>query len=243
MTFIAASIISAGASLIGAGQQASAAKSAAQTQAEGARYAADIQKQMFDVLNEQQKPYREAGYGALTRIGQLLPDLTKPISREEILGLPGYQFNIEQGTGAARSIANVGGGGSNVDRAAQKFAIDYTLGTAMPQVLAQRQNIYNTLAGIAGIGQTAQTQTGQIGSTFAGNIGQAAIGGAGAIAAGQIGAANAIAGGLGNVGNTAMMYSFLNRPQPGASFGTGRNFPVIQQPGSFGTPGFNLDIA
>jgi hypothetical protein len=230
MTFIAASIISAGASLIGAGQQASAAKSAARTQAEGARYATDVQKQMFDLLNEQQKPYREAGYGALSKIGEMLPSFIKPISREEILGLPGYQFNIEQGTGAARQMMNVGGGGSNVDRAAQKFAIDYTLGTAMPQVLAQRQNIYNTLAGIAGIGQTAQTQTGQMGQTFAGNIGQAAIGGASALAGGQIGAANAIAGGLGNVGNTAMMYAYLNRPQPGASIPTYRSpFPVIEQ--------------
>jgi hypothetical protein len=45
----------------------------------------------------------------------------------------------------------------------------------------------------------------------AGNIGHAAIGGATAIGAGQIGAANAYAGGLGNIGNTAMMYSLLNK--------------------------------
>ena len=241
MTWVASAIaVSAGASLLGAGQQASAAKSAAQTQAEGTRYAADIQKQMFDILNKQQEPYREAGYGALTRIGELLPGLTKPISREEILGLPGYQFAVEQGTGAARQMANVGGGGSNVDRAAQKFALDYTLGIAMPQVLAQRQNIYNTLAGIAGIGQTAQTQTGQAGQTFAGNIGQAAIGGASALAGGQIGAANAIAGGLQGVGNAGMMYAYLNRPQPGMSFGSGGNFPIVPNPNNFGyTPPIN----
>jgi hypothetical protein len=93
---------------------------------------------------------------------------------------------MEQGVGSARQLANVGGGGSNVDRAAQKFAIDYTLGTAMPQVIAQRQNIYNTLAGIAGIGQTGATQgitagTGagtnianvNIYGSMAGNLGQA----------------------------------------------------------------------
>jgi hypothetical protein len=205
-------LLGAGAGLLGAGTQARAARSAAQTQAEGARYAADVQRQMFETINEQQQPYREAGYGALSRIGELLPGLTAPVSREEILGLPGYQFGIEQGTGAARAAMNVGGGGSNVDRAAQKFAIDYTLGTAMPQVIAQRQNIYNTLAGIAGIGQTSQGQTGQMAQTFGGNIGQAAIGGASALAGGQVGAANAISGGLSNIGNTALMYSFLNRP-------------------------------
>ena len=205
-------LLGAGAGLLGAGMQSSAAKSAAQTQANAANYAADQQRQMFETLNTQQAPYREAGYGALTRINEMLPGLTAPVSREEILGLPGYQFGIEQGTGAARASMNAGGGGSNVDRAGQKFAIDYTLGTAMPQVIAQRQNIYNTLAGIAGIGQTAQTQTNQAGMNAAGNIGQAAIGSASAMAAGQVGSANAMASGIGNIGNTALMYSLLNKP-------------------------------
>jgi hypothetical protein len=191
--------------------QAGAATDAAGMQSEATKYAADIQKQMFDIQNQQQAPYRQAGYGALTRIGELLPGLTKPVSREEIMGLPGYQFAMEQGTGAARQMMNVGGGGSNVDRAAQKFAIDYTLGTAMPQVIAQRQNIYNTLAGIAGIGQTSQGQTTQLAQNVASNIGQATIGGATALGAGQIGAANAYAGAMGNIGNTAMMYSLLNK--------------------------------
>jgi len=204
-------LLGAGAGLIGSSMQAGAAKDAARGQAESTRYAADIQREMFGIQNQQQAPYREAGYGALTRIGELLPGLTKPVSREEIMGLPGYQFAMEQGTGAARQMMNVGGGGSNVDRAAQKFAIDYTLGTAMPQVIAQRQNIYNTLAGIAGIGQTAQGQTTQLAQNVAGNIGQAAIGGATALGAGQIGAANAYAGAMGNIGNTAMMYSLLNK--------------------------------
>jgi hypothetical protein len=202
-------ILGAGAGLIGSGMQAGAAERAGEMQAGAARYAADIQKQMFDIQNQQQAPYRQAGYGALTRIGELLPGLTAPVSREEIMGLPGYQFGIEQGTGAARQMMNVGGGGSNVDRAAQKFAIDYTVGTAMPQVIAQRQNIYNTLAGIAGIGQTAQGQVSNLAQNVAGNIGQAAIGGATALGAGQIGAANAYAGGLSNIGNTALMYSLL----------------------------------
>lgn len=222
-------LLGAGAGLIGSGMQARAAKSAASQQAGAANYAADIQRQMFETINEQQKPYREAGYGALTRIGELLPGLTAPVSREEIMGLPGYQFGIEQGTGAARAGMNVGGGGSNVDRAAQKFAVDYTLGTAMPQVIAQRQNIYNTLAGIAGIGQTAQGQTSQMGQNFAGNIGQAAIGGASALGAGQIGAANAMAGGLQGMGNTAFLYSLMNRQTGGG----GLNDPY---------PGFNASI-
>ncbi len=215
MTWVAVAI-GGGAVLgyMGTREQVGAAREAGSQQLAATKYAADLQREMFDIINKQQTPYREAGYGASTRINELLPGLTKPVSREELLGMPGFQTAIEQGTGAARQTMNVGGGGSNVDRAAQKFAIDYTVSQAMPQVLAQRQNIYNTLAGIAGIGQTAQGQTTNLASNVAGNIGQAAIGGASAIGAGMIGSANALAGGLGGIGNTAMMYSLLNRQPP-----------------------------
>jgi hypothetical protein len=210
MTWVAVAI-GGGAVLgyMGTREQVGAAREAGSQQLAATKYAADLQREMFDIINKQQTPYREAGYGALTRINELLPGLTRPISREELLGMPGFQTAIEQGTGAARSIANVGGGGSNVDRAAQKFAIDYTVSQAMPQVLAQRQNIYNTLAGIAGVGQTAQGQVSQMGQNVASNIGQAAIGGATAYGAGQIGAANALAQGYSNIGNQALMYALL----------------------------------
>ena len=209
MTWVKFAIISAGSQLIGSGMQASAAERSGERQLEASRYAAQQQREMFDIINKQQEPYRAAGYESLSRIRELLPALTKPVTREEILGLPGYQAAIEQGTGAARQMMNVGGGGSNVDRAAQKFAIDYTLNTAFPQAIASRQNIYNTLAGIAGIGQTAQGQVSNLAQNVAGNIGQAAIGGATAIGAGQIGAANAYASGLQGIGNAAMMYALL----------------------------------
>jgi hypothetical protein len=195
--------------------QASSQRSAASKQADAAQYAADQQREMFNLVNEQQAPYREAGYGALTRIGELLPSLTTPITAEEIRSQPGYEFAIEQGTGAARANMNVGGGGSNVDRAAQKFAIDYTVGTALPSAMAQRTSIYNTLAGIAGIGQTGTQQTGAAAMSAGTNIGQAAIGGASALGAGQIGSANAYAQGLSGIGNAGFMYSLLNRQGAG----------------------------
>jgi hypothetical protein len=203
-----------GSAVLGLGasaMQASAARSAGAKQADAAQYAADQQREMFNLVNEQQAPYREAGYGALTRIGEMLPYLTSPITAEDIRSQPGFQFAIDQGTGAARMNANVGGGGSNVDRAAQKFAIDYTVGTALPQAMAQRSNIYNTLAGIAGIGQTGVQQTGNAAMSAGTNIGQAAIGGATAIGAGQVGAANAFAGAAQNIGNAGFMYGLLNK--------------------------------
>lgn len=210
MTFVATAI-GGGAvlGLVGAGIQAHAASSAADKQADAARYSGDLQRQMFDTINNNQAPYREAGYGALTRLSDMLPGLTSPVTAQEIQSLPGYQFAIDQGVGAARQNVNVGGGGSNVDRAAQKFATDYTTSIAMPQVLSQRQNIYNTLAGIAGLGQNSQNTTATAGQNMATNVGNAAIQGATATGAGQVGAANAWANGISNLGNTAALYSLL----------------------------------
>ena len=83
-------------------------------------------------------------------------------------------------------VIRCGGGGSNVDTARRKFAIDYSTNVGLPQYLSQRTGIYNTLAGIAGIGQTAQGQTQALGQNTAANIGQLGIGGASALGAGQI---------------------------------------------------------
>ena len=209
MSFITAALIVGGTSLVSGYMGSKAAKGAAETQLTGTREASQQQREMFDILNEQNKPYREAGYGALTRINEMLPSLTKPITAEDIRNMPGYQFAVEQGTGGAMQGMNVGGGGSNVQRAGQKFAIDYTMGQALPQYMAQRRDIYNTLAGVAGIGQNAQNQSNQIGQNTATNLGQLAVGGANAIAGGQIGSANAYSGAMNNVGNAAMMYALL----------------------------------
>lgn len=214
MTFVAAAI--AGGAVLGVGGaylQSKAAKSAAGKQANAANYASDIQKGMFDTINEQQAPYREAGYNSLNRLSDMLPGLTSPVTAQEIQGLPGFQFAMDQGIGATRQNMNVGGGGSNVDRAAQKFAIDYTTSTAMPQVLSQRQSIYNTLAGIAGLGQNSMNTTAAAGQNMATNVGNAQIGAASAIGAGQVGSANAWANSLGNIGNTGMLYGLLHTPK------------------------------
>jgi hypothetical protein len=118
---------------------------------------------------------------------------------------------------------NVGGGGSNVGLARRKFAIDYATNVGLPQYMTQQTNIYNRLASLAGIGQTAQGQSNQLAQTTAGNIGQLGIGGASALGAGQIGAANAYAGGLQGLGNAATLASLLR--QPGATAGA-MNLPT-----------------
>ena len=187
---------------VGAKKQASAAQSAAQMQSDAANRAAALQEKQYEDL----APYRASGQVGLSKIQEMLPYFTKEVTAEDLRRMPGFEFGLNQGVGATGQAMNVGGGGSNVDLARRKFAIDYATNVGLPQYLQQRTGIYNTLANIAGIGQKSQEQSGNIAS----NIGQIGIGGASALGAGQIGAANAMAGAYGNVGNALTLSSLLS---------------------------------
>lgn len=217
----AALIASAVASTAGSAMQAGAARSAASKQAAATAQGQQMIQQALNQIGEYNAPYRATGEAGLTRINELLPYFSSPITAEEVQAMPGYQFTLGQGIGAARQRFNVGGGGSNMDRAAQKFAIDYTMGSALPFLSQQKSDIYNRLAGIAGIGQTAVGQQAQALGAGTGSIANLGIGGASALGAGQIGAANALAGGAQNIGNTLMLYNLLK----------GGGVPPIKPPG------------
>jgi len=208
-------IVPAAVSLFNSSQQSNAAQSAAQMQANAANNAAALQQQEFNTINQQQAPYRQAGYTALNQIGQMTPYLTQQFGPQQLQSnlAPNYQFMLGQGTGANTQAMNAGGGGSNVQRSNQIFGENYASNAyqnAFNNFQQQRQNIYNTLAGIAGIGQTGQTATNQAGMTAATNIGQAGIGAASAIGAGQIGSANAYASGLQGLANQYQLSQLLN---------------------------------
>ena len=262
MTWVAVAI-GGGAVLgyMGSQQQAGAATSAAGQQYAATQDAARQQREMFDILNAQQAPYRTAGTGALTRIGEMMPQLTqvpagyRPFTAADLQTnlAPNYEFMKAQGLGATRQALNVGGGGSNVERGGIKFAEDYASNayqnalnnymTQEAQKFNQQQtglgNVYNRLAGIAGIGQTAVGQTANLGTGTAANIGQLGIGGASALGAGQIGAANAMAGGMQGIGSAATLASLL-RPQTPAAVPGGYSYPTggMQSPDySFGGMG------
>jgi len=202
-----------------AAMQAGATSDAARLQYMTGQDAIAFQKEMFQKQLELGQPYREAGYGGLTKLNQMLPSLTSPVTAADIQNMPGYQFAVQQGTGGAMQGMNVGGGGSNVQRAGQKFAIDYTMGTALPQLMQQKRDIYNTLSGVANIGQMqpgAGAAAGTLGTNVANtmmgsatNIGQLGVAGANALASGQIGAANAYGNTIGQLGNAGMMYALL----------------------------------
>jgi hypothetical protein len=205
MTWLRAAIAgSALLNFIGGKKQADVAKEGAQMQSDATARAAALQEKQYADL----APYRQSGQLGLSKIQEMLPYFTKEVTAQDLRSMPGFEFGLNQGTGAAGQAMNVGGGGSNVDLARTKFATDYATNVGLPQYISQRTGIYNTLANIAGLGQKSQEQSGNIAS----NIGQLGIGGASALGAGNIGAANVMAGGLQGLGNAGTLASLL-RPQ------------------------------
>lgn len=229
-----------GSSLIGGAMQSDAARSAARTQADAARYAADQQKAMFDIINAQQTAGRGAGYGAFNQIRSMLPGqytrydeqgkpigsatgqdyLTHQFNAQDFAANmdPGYQFRLQQGMAAAQNQANQAGGliGGNALRGLQDYAqgaASTEYGNAFNRYQAQRQNIYNTLASIAGLGQASQAQANQAAQNYANAQTGLITGGAAAQAAGQIGAANALSGGLQGAGSSYMLSQMLKGNQ------------------------------
>ena len=148
-------VIGGGLSLLGGVLGANAAESAADTQSNAARYAADLQQRQFNLINEQQAPYRSYGYTALNQIGGLLGGqtpmydqqgkpmldangqpmmqtgsgyLTRQFGPEDLKTslAPNYEFMLKEGQRAARQRLNAGGsGGSDIDRGITRFAEDY----------------------------------------------------------------------------------------------------------------------
>jgi hypothetical protein len=210
---------------------ASAAKKAAQTQADATRYAADIQKEMNDLARADLGPYRGLGYGALTQIGggmegrQPIYDeqgnitgfqtgtgyLTGQLTPEKIKEYldPSMEFRMKYGTQATERLGNVGGGAlsGNTLRGLMDYGqglASTEFGNAFGRAQGERKDIYNILANIAGMGQGAVNTGVNAGQSTAQSLGQLAVGGAQAQASGIVGAANALGGGIQNAGN--MLY-------------------------------------
>jgi hypothetical protein len=220
MSWVAAAIVTS--SVIGS----NAAKQAANTQASAAREAAQLQKEQFDLTNEQQKPYREAGYSALSDIGGMKPYLTQQYTPEDFTsGIdPSYAFRLQQGREGTNRMANLSGG--MISGNALKGQEDYSqglasteYGNAFNRFQTQRSNIYNTLASIAGLGQTSLGQTTAAGTTAAGNIGANMVNAGAAQAGGIVGQANALSGGLQQFGNQQYLSNLLASKNAGVNYG------------------------
>lgn len=230
--------------------QAAATDRSAAIQQQTARENLAQQKQLFDIQNQQTAAGRGAGYQGFNQIRSMLPGqymqyneqgqpigtatgqdyLTRQFTAEDFAKNvdPGYAFRLQQGQLANQAALNKVGGfvGGNVLTGLNDYTqgmASQEYGNAFNRYQTQRNNIYNTLASIAGLGQTSQQQANQAASSYgtaAGNIATnlanaqtGLITGAGAAqAAGQVGAANAYGNALGNVGNTYMFSQMMRQP-------------------------------
>ena len=231
----------AGASVVSGAMGASAAKKAAQTQADATRYASDLQYQAAQQAREDLGPYRELGYSTLKDIEGMKPYLTQSFASQQALAPyldPSMAFRMQYGTQATERLANVGQGAlsGNTLRGLTEFGqglASTEYGNAFNRAQSERANIYNTLANIAGMGQGAVNTGVGVGQTAAQSAGQLAVGGAQAQASGIVGAANAMSGGLQNAGN--MLYlNQLMKPNPSTTGGQGY-FGGLQASGGGGT--------
>ena len=237
---VASAAITAGASYLAADKSASASESAANKQLQATQEGQQLLREMYNKNAPYWYPYTTVGQQGATQINQMLPYLTHQFSPTDLqTGLaPNYQFMLGQGRQAQQQTMNVGGGGSNISRAADIFSQNYA-GNAYQQAFnnyqAQRTNIYNTLQSIAGMGQQGAAGLSNLGSGTATNIANLGIQGANAQAAGQIGQANAWSGAISNIGNTlgnaGLSYALLNQNQAQPT-GAPTQYPVTVTEGN-----------
>ena len=199
----------------------------------GAQQAATSASQntLGNIYNQQlgyQAPYQAAGVGAVNQLAGMNPYLTHQFNAADLqAGLaPNYDFMLQQGQQANQRAANVGGGalGGNALTGLNKYTQDYA-GNAYQNAFTnfqnQRTGIYNNLANIAGIGQTANTAMGTAGTTLGNNIVGLNTNLSNATAANILGQAQVGAGGVTNAANTAFLATLLGQNTPTAGTTTG----------------------
>ena len=165
---------------------------------------ANTQRNLNDIYNQQvgfQQPYQAVGQtGSQGLIGNQ-DYFNRQFTNADLNAnlAPNYAFQLQQGQMANQRAANMGGGsmGGNALQGLQRYTQDYA-GNAYQNAFTnfqnQRQNIYNTLSGMANIGTTSGGQLASLGNTLGGNLGSLSSNYGGNITtnAGQgIGAANA----------------------------------------------------
>jgi hypothetical protein len=129
---------------------------------------------------------------------------------------PNYDFMLGQGQMANQRAANVGGGAlsGNTLQGLNKYTQDYA-GNAYQNAFTnyqnQRNNIYNTLSNIAGIGQGATNQLAKTSDTYGTNLTNLNVGNAAAQAAAQVARAQTQGNTLSNLANTGVLASLLNQ--------------------------------
>lgn len=214
---IGAGVLGAGASIIGANKQAGAAKDAA-----------SLQMSQYDKTNALNRPFVDAGYGATTRLSDLLGtsgntgasgygDLTRSFTGADYTANadPGYAFMLQQGNQALQNSQAAGSG--VMSGAALKDLLSYNqeyaktgYNDAFNRYQTQQGNIFSRLSSLSQMGQASASNTAAAGTALAGNAGQAISNAGTASGAGIVGAGNALSG----AGTNYWLSNLLQKPPP-----------------------------
>jgi hypothetical protein len=195
-----------------------------------------LNKQQYEEGVARQKPFLDAGVGALGKLNTLLglgPDssaqgygsLNQPFTGADLASDPGYQFQLQQGQKQLDRRQAASGGffsGAGLQEA-EKFGqglASTSFNDAFNRNQTNRSNILNPLQSMAGQGQTQANQVNALGAQFAGaqtGVNNSLIGlatnmgnanGAAAIAQG-----NALTGGINNGLTAWQRAQYMNQPQ------------------------------
>ena len=136
----------------------------------------------------------------------------------------GMEFGLNEGTKAINAGAGAAGlrnSGATL-KALTKFGTDYAgtkAGESYNRFYADQDRVFNRLSGVAGSGQTSQTNTSNLGVNTAGNVGNMMTAEGNARGAAAISKGNAWSGALNTVGNwwnsNNQLNKILNRPTVG----------------------------
>lgn len=216
-----------GSSLLGS----NAASDAADTQADSANRATELQKQIFDQQRADQEPFRQAGLTAQNRLLDMLGlsgntgaqgygSLMRDFGMEDFKADPGYGFRLSEGQKALeRGTAARGGlGGGRYLKDITRFGQDMgsqEYGNAFNRFQANRSNKLNPLQAFVGQGQSATNAIGNAAGQYGMNAGNNMTSAGAAQAAGIMGRANALTGGasqyLNNRNSQNMLSTIMNR--------------------------------
>lgn len=195
-----------------------ASNRAANTQAQAANNATDIQRQMYEQNRQDLQPWRQAGQSAL---GYITPgiapggEFNRNFTMQDFQQDPGYDFRMQEGlkaierSRAARGGLFSGATGKSLERYGQDMA-SQEYANAFNRYRLQNSDRFNRLASVAGIGQTATDQLVQQGSQFGQQAGNNMMSAANARASGYVGGANAFGNAAGQYMNYTQNQSFLN---------------------------------
>lgn len=198
---------------------ASAAKDAANTQAQSARDANELMYRMYQEQKGLQEPFRGAGIGAQNRLLDLLGlskntgaegfgKYAKDFGMSDFTADPGYGFRLSEGQKALERQAAARGGliSGSALKAATRFgqemgSQEYT--NAYNRYQTNRANQLAPLGSLLSSGQAAASNTGAAAGSYGAGASGNITGAGAASAAGQVGSTNALTDAL----NSYLRYS------------------------------------